>query len=162
MKASLAATAVLALAGIAVTAAPASAAAGGGVTMLKNRGTQKCLDSRADSVYTKSCKAKTLNQQWLVVAVDGTNLVIQNLATARCLDSNAAGAVYTMPCNTKNHYQQWKGSGPSLMALVSRATGRALDSNWHQAGHPDPDLGEVYTLTPNGGENQNWNILANA
>lgn len=137
-------------------AAPAAAAEGGGVMSLRNRATWKCLDSRLETVYAKSCTFN-LNQSWLMVILSDGHLIFQNLATAKCLDSNAAGAVYTRKCDTTNRYQQWRGSAPPT--LVNRATGRALDSNAQASGSADPDLGAVYTLPPNGGWNQYWNPL---
>ncbi|WP_433530816.1 hypothetical protein ACQPYA_01365 [Micromonospora sp. CA-263727] len=50
-------------------------------------------------------------------------------------------------------------SGLASYVYASRATGRALDSNRHQSGHPDADLGAVYTLPRNGGKHQDWTLL---
>ncbi|MER5457296.1 RICIN domain-containing protein [Micromonospora sp. NPDC002389] len=126
---------------------------------MRNRATFKCLDTRGDSVYAKSCVRGNNNQVWLVVYVDANHFVLSNLATARCLDSNGAGKVYTLPCNIRNHHQQWKAVDAHHLTFANRATNRLLDSNWHQSGHPDKDLGEVYTLPRNFGEHQNWNVI---
>ncbi|WP_213453687.1 RICIN domain-containing protein [Rhizomonospora bruguierae] len=64
----------------------------------------------------------------------GTNY-LRNWATGRCLDSNAAGNVYTLPCNLpvgSNRYQTWepiftkKIDGFDLIQLKNVATGRCL------------------------------------
>lgn len=70
-----------------------------------------------------------------------------DLATTLCLDSNAEGHVYTLPCNGGN-FQNWDRQG---LRLVDVATGLCLDSN--NLG----DHGDVYTLACNGGNFQNWN-----
>ncbi|WP_434742266.1 RICIN domain-containing protein [Micromonospora sp. SH-82] len=148
------------VAGAAVAVVPTPAVAnpqGSALVRVINNATNKCLDSRGGDVYTKTCTGNN-NQHWVMVTLDGgQHVIFQNLATARCLDSNAAGRVYTNPCNTKNHYQQWRLTSLTMpYTFVSRATGRALDSNFHKAGHPDRDLGDVYTLPRNGGNHQNW------
>ncbi|HWS37710.1 MAG TPA: RICIN domain-containing protein [Actinoplanes sp.] len=144
------------VAGVAVVPSPASAAEGAAVLSLRNRATWKCLDSRLETVYAKTCTFN-LNQSWLVVMLSDGHYIFQNLATAKCLDSNAAGAAYTRKCDTKNHYQQWRSSGP--LNYLNRATGRALDSNARVVGSADPDLGSVYTRPLNDGEYQKWNVL---
>lgn len=74
---------------------------------------------------------------------------IKDLQTGRCLDSNAAGSVYTSPCQAPaNSYQDWVrtnwtvyycGAGcPALFySFMDLATGRCLDGN---------GAGSVYTL----------------
>lgn len=72
-------------------------------------------------------------------------------ATGRCLDSNAAGKVYTTnPCQAPgNHYQEWvvtdyefaiePGSWIYVDQIRNLATGRCLDSN---------TAGQLYTTSP--------------
>ena len=62
-------------------------------------------------------------------------LSLQDFQTGRCLDSNAAGHVYTNPCQTPgNPYQDWTDNGYTIngkfyLSFRDVATGRCLDSN---------------------------------
>lgn len=78
--------------------------------------------------------------------------IMHNWATGRCLDSNDAGQVYTLPCNG-GLYQLWKHvpspSASGYIHLVNSKTGRCLDTDGAGVGH-------LYTLPCNGYANQNW------
>ncbi|WP_370352114.1 hypothetical protein [Catenulispora sp. EB89] len=79
-----------------------------------------------------------------------------------CLDSNAGGSVYTLPCQVPgNKYQdwnwtEWQAYSPYsgyyyFYSLQDQATGRCLDSN---------AAGQVYTTNPcqaPGNAYQDWN-----
>ncbi|MFE2528432.1 hypothetical protein ACFXEL_29865 [Streptomyces sp. NPDC059382] len=45
-------------------------------------------------------------QRWYELK-DSSGWYLKNKATARCLDSNSGGSVYTLGCNGGN-YQRWK------------------------------------------------------
>src|SRR5713226_6440906 len=75
----------------------------------------------------------------------------KDAATHRCLDSNAAGRVYTTAasaCGPNDTYQDWYWSG---VLMVDQATGRCLDSN---------AAGNVYTTKASAcsqtNDYQNW------
>jgi hypothetical protein len=80
--------------------------------------------------------AATLTPTAANAAADTT--IIRNWETGLCLDSNAAGNVYTGPCNG-GPYQSWKmtillvapnSSDDVTAVLTNVATGRCLDSNF--------------------------------
>ncbi|MET9516429.1 RICIN domain-containing protein [Streptomyces sp. NPDC002994] len=64
-------------------------------------------------------------QKWTVARVSG-GYTVKNMATGRCLDSNANQAVYTRACNGGS-YQKWAIS--TGYKLKNVATGFYLDSN---------------------------------
>ncbi|MEV8543686.1 hypothetical protein [Streptomyces sp. NPDC051572] len=85
--------------------------------------------------------------------------MLYNYATGRCLDSNAAGSVYTTSassCGYNDLYQRWNLYGNSSLyspyMFWDEGTGRCLDSN---------TAGNVYATvnTACGFNNQyqNWN-----
>lgn len=93
-------------------------------------------------------KTPTATTHWEIIG--GVQVVVSlfsktyvNVETGFCLDSNADGHAYTMPCNGGN-FQKWSADGQTL---VNAATDLCLDSNGN---------GEVYTLACNGGNFQKW------
>ena len=118
---------------------------------LQDQQTGRCLDSNAAGmVYTNPCQVPgNRYQDWAQTSLPGGIVSFEDVATSRCLDSNAAGNLYTNPCQAPgNHYQDW---GPSAARFVDHATNRCLDSN---------AAGSAYTLPCNGGNYQNWKLIA--
>jgi serine/threonine-protein kinase len=71
--------------------------------------------------------------------------------TARCLDSNAQGSLYTLPCNG-GPYQEWDvhpDAGTNSYTLIDHQAGLCLDSN---------AAGNDYTHVCNGGPFQFWDV----
>lgn len=146
-------------------AAPAVTAVNAGLkttyyTGLINAETGRCLDSNlAGNVYTNPCQYPGNPYQdwqasiWLVVTHPGVThqfFSFRDYATDRCLDSNAAGNLYTLPCQAPgNPYQTWWPADQNLLSLnvYDGATSRCLDSN---------SAGNAYTLPCNGGPFQEW------
>ncbi|MER5432109.1 ACP synthase [Streptomyces sp. NPDC002588] len=63
----------------------------------------------------------------------GSNF-LRNWATGRCLDSNADGDVYTLPCQQGNDYQTWEPiylghTSSDLVQVKNKATGKCLQYN---------------------------------
>jgi serine/threonine-protein kinase len=87
------------------------------------------------------------------LAEGGRLRIYSNLATGRCLDSNARAEVYTLPCNGGD-FQKWLAVAVSRtdVTLTNRRMGRCLDSD---------AAGRVYTLRCNGGQNQYWEVIIN-
>jgi serine/threonine-protein kinase len=54
---------------------------------------------------------------------------LKSSATGRCLDSNHDGAVYTLPCDANNPYQNWRFDPNSEGRIQNFATNHCLDSN---------------------------------
>ncbi|MGW0949269.1 RICIN domain-containing protein [Streptomyces sp. NPDC002623] len=60
-----------------------------------------------------------------------TTNFIRSWQTGRCLDSNASGQVYTLPCQQGNNYQTWKiiyryTDGHDRVSIMNVATGLCL------------------------------------
>jgi serine/threonine-protein kinase len=128
---------------------------------LQDAQTSRCLDSNtAGAAYTNPCQWPGNHYQdwtmteWEAIAPTGVPydfFSFQDDATGRCLDSNAAGALYTSPCQTPgNTYQKWYSPGGGQVSLSDGQTELCLDSN---------SAGRAYTHACNGGNYQNWNLL---
>jgi hypothetical protein len=103
-----------------------------------------------DAVVSAAHSAST--SQFRAAATPPPVYALKDLETGRCLDSNAAGSVYTNPCQAPgNPYQDWVRTnvtsafcGPGCPARFwsfrDLATGRCLDGNALE--NPGP----VYTL----------------
>jgi hypothetical protein len=47
-------------------------------------------------------------QHWALLSTSTLGIYnLKDVATGRCLDSNASGSIYTNPCQPTNEYQQW-------------------------------------------------------
>jgi hypothetical protein len=130
----------------AAVAAPADVAVRSGWFGLKTVGAY-CLDSNAaGNVYVLPCQVPGNKfQDWSWTEWKGGTAQqgyyyfysIHDQATGRCLDSNAAGQVYTNPCQAPgNEFQDWywgAGSVSDTSTFTDVATSRPL---WGDLGHP--------------------------
>ncbi|MEU8893548.1 RICIN domain-containing protein [Streptomyces sp. NPDC048442] len=75
------------------------------------------------------------SQRWKWESVGDKTLMLRNVATGQCLDSNYSGDVYTKPCDRNNKHHQWSYShlvGTShttkvpTLSLKNAATRRCL------------------------------------
>jgi hypothetical protein len=125
-------------------AAPADTAVRSGWFGLDHGG--YCLDSNAaGNVYVNPCQVPGNKYQdwswteWQASSPYGDYdfYSIQDQETGRCLDSNAAGQVYTNPCQAPgNAYQDWywgAGSYTDNSMFTDVATSRPL---WGAPGYP--------------------------
>jgi hypothetical protein len=132
----------------AAAAAPADTAVRSGWFGLENTGggVPYCLDSNAaGSVYVLPCQVPgNKYQDWSWTEWQGSSpygdsdfYSIKDEATGRCLDSNAAGQVYTNPCQAPgNAYQDWywgAGDDSDTSTFTDVATARPL---WGRDGNP--------------------------
>jgi Cytolethal distending toxin A/C domain len=79
----------------------------------------------------------TVNASSASAADIGSNF-LHNWQTGRCLDSNAAGSVYTNPCQSGNGYQTWRviyfgHTDYDIVQIRDVATGHCL---WRDNGNP--------------------------
>jgi serine/threonine-protein kinase len=83
-------------------------------------------------------------------ALSGT-LILRDVSTGLCLDSNTSGHAYTLGCNGGS-FQKWAviRRSATVVNLRNLATGFCLDSN---------TAGDAYTLGCNGGNFQNWTVI---
>lgn len=135
---------------------------------IQDLATGHCLDSNsAGSVYTtKPCQAPgNYYQDWTMTEWQATSesgatyefWSLKDRATGRCLDSNAAGQIYTSPCQAPgNPYQDWYldqyyGTWQNF-DYIDLATGLCLDSN---------GSGQAYTHACYGSSDyyQNWRVI---
>jgi serine/threonine-protein kinase len=128
---------------------------------LQDAQTGRCLDSNAaGAAYTSQCQwPKNHYQDWTLTeweavsptGVPYTFFSYKDEVTGRCLDSNAAGALYTSTCQAPgNAYQTWYTSRGNKTSYSDGATDLCLDSN---------SAGNAYTHICNGGNYQVWNGL---
>jgi hypothetical protein len=141
---------------------PADTVLGSGWYGMDDAATNHCLDSNAagDVYTTKPCQVPgNQYQDWEWTEYQATSssgatyefYSLRDEATGRCLDSNAAGSLYTTkPCQAPgNPYQDWYITSPNQIWWFIRnvATGLNVDSN---------AAGNAYTNTYNGGNFQAW------
>ncbi|WP_155342282.1 RICIN domain-containing protein [Acrocarpospora corrugata] len=90
---------------------------------------------------------------------------IQSFSSFECLDSNAGGSVYALPCNSGNNFQRWTlPAGNWATMLKNVATGRCLDSNASGTTYTNPcSTGNSYQNWTRGnfsGGNAQWRNVA--
>jgi hypothetical protein len=137
-----------------LTAAPAQAWVGTD-TILRSWATGVCVDSNyAGAAYAIGCNGG-MYQLWYPGGNAvflcgfygcGPSVILRNDETNLVLDSNYAGAVYTLPWNGGN-YQNWLMTGNSYVTQFQNAqTGLCLQTNGH---------GDLFT-TYCGSNYQDW------
>lgn len=110
-----------------LTAEPASAAIISNTFISQEKGT--CIDTNGSGVYASPCYFNRPQGWEPSLVFQGAQVTFRNVEhRSRCLDSNAAGAVYAESCNGGN-YQKWyiEDRGGNNRSLKNVATGRCLD-----------------------------------
>jgi hypothetical protein len=103
-----------------------------------------CIDEAGEDELTARAES----------ALNGGPWIWKNAATQRCLDSDAIGSAYTLPCNNGS-YQLWTNTPLTFGDRIrDLATGWCLDSG----GLDSEGRGHAYTLPCNGGSYQQWTV----
>ncbi|WP_186319080.1 RICIN domain-containing protein [Streptomyces sp. SAJ15] len=137
---------------VAAVLAPALAVVGTGqasaasqTVTWKNKGNGEYLAYFNGKVRTTSASGASM--KWTETKLSDGSYTMKHQLTGKCLDSNAAGAVYVGACNGGN-YQKWYETKDSTgWRLKNKATGRTL-------GVQPSDV--VYTASDTGVPRQRW------
>jgi hypothetical protein len=132
---------------VGLTVAPASASTYEATLSIRSLGGNGSwhLDSNGQGVYGGGRQSWDFFENGYPTASVPWNFRVTG--TGNCLDGNSAGAVYALPCNSNNAYQNWTlGAGNDLgFTLQSVGTGLCLNI--------DPGNGAVNAIACN------WNNL---
>jgi hypothetical protein len=125
-------------------------------TVLQDSATGDCLaDSPSNPAYPQNgmvyawmCGSNNSFEEWQITQLSGGAVTFTNWAYNQCLESNAAGAVFSEGC-TGGTAQEWNpDTAPNGdLGFCNVYTGFCLDSNSTTAVYADPG---------NGDANQSW------
>ncbi|WP_406368263.1 RICIN domain-containing protein [Streptomyces sp. NBC_00647] len=121
LKAILSVVWAVACAFVFMTPTNAAAAAGQPVVLqFSSAATGLCLDSDTGGyVYAKSCGSNNSFQKWNTYR-DGNRMMVQNVATGRCLTGKSQSAWYpvTEPCDGLKSEQYWEDWDPAATKVL--------------------------------------------
>ncbi|MFC5184087.1 RICIN domain-containing protein [Actinomadura harenae] len=120
---------LVALAGAGQAVVAAADPPSGAVVRIES--TWGCLtNNNVERTSMTKCVQGSRNQRWAWTPAADKTVRLRNVATGRCLDSDAKGTVYTSRCDVNDRALRWRTPGPdNSKRFYSSVTNRYLRTN---------------------------------